>query len=96
MCDGDVLEGDVELASSLQQVGSDAIGNIFTLGDEFGSIELRDNGFEDFVSDGWEDSLVVVETEVLGLLDDAELADCGLSYLVNLGQLLHLRSMQYS
>ena len=65
MCDADVFEGDVEFVGALEQVGTDAVGNGFTLGDEFCGVKLGDNGFEDFVADGGEDTLVVVETEVL-------------------------------
>jgi hypothetical protein len=70
VCDGHVFEGDVEFVCALEQVGADAVGDGFALGDEFGGVELRDNGFEDFVTDGGEDALVVVEAEVLwgGLL----------------------------
>jgi len=35
------------------------------LGDEFGGVELGDDGFEDFVTDGGEDALVVVGAKVL-------------------------------
>lgn len=66
MRDGDVFEGDVELRGALQQVGADAGGNGFPLRDQFGGVELGDDGFEDFVADGGEDALVVVETEGLG------------------------------
>lgn len=52
MGDGDVLEGDVELLGALEQVAADAVGDGFTLGDELGGVELGDDGFEDFVSDG--------------------------------------------
>jgi hypothetical protein len=65
VCDGDVFEGDVEFVGALEEVGADAVGHGFTLGDELGGVELRDNGFEDFVADGGEDALVVVEAEVL-------------------------------
>jgi len=65
VCDADVFEGDVEFVGALEQVGADAVGNGFTLGDEFCGVKLRDNGFEDFVADGGEDTLVVVEAEVL-------------------------------
>jgi hypothetical protein len=30
------------------------------LGDQFGGVELGDDGFEDFVSDGGQDTFVVV------------------------------------
>jgi len=35
------------------------------LGDELGGVELGDDGFEDFVTDGGEDALIVVRAEVL-------------------------------
>lgn len=65
MCDGDVLEGNVELVGTAEQVGADAVGDGFSLCDELGGVELGDDGFEDFVADGGQDSFVVVETEVL-------------------------------
>jgi hypothetical protein len=37
---------------TLEEVGSDAVADCFTLGDQFCSIELGDDGLEDFVSDG--------------------------------------------
>ena len=65
MRDGDVLERDVELGGAAEEVGPDAGGDGLALRDEFGGVELGDDGFEDFVADGGEDALVVVETEVL-------------------------------
>ena len=65
MRDGDVFELDVELGGALEEVGADAVADCFALGDEFGSVELGDDGFEDFVADGGEDALVVVLAEVL-------------------------------
>ena len=66
MRDGDVFEGDVELGGAFQEVGADAGGDGFPLRDQFGGVELGDDGFEDFVADGGEDALVVVEAEGLG------------------------------
>jgi hypothetical protein len=63
--DGHIFERDVELASALEEVVPDAVGDGLSLGDELGGIELGHDGFEDFVSDGGEDALVVVQTEVL-------------------------------
>lgn len=60
MCDGNVFEGDVEFLSTTHEIGTDAVRDGLTLGDEFCGIELGDNGFEDFVSDGREDTFVVV------------------------------------
>jgi len=63
--DGDILEGNVELGSTAEEVGADTVGDGFTLGNEFGGIELGDDGLEDFVSDRGEDTLIVILTEVL-------------------------------
>lgn len=65
MGDGDVLKSDVELLSTLEEVGADAVGDGLTLGDELGSVELGDNGLQDFVSDRWKDTLIVILAEVL-------------------------------
>ena len=65
MSDGDVLKSNVELLSTLEEVGADAVGDGLTLGDELGSVELGDNGLQDFVSDRREDTLIVILAEVL-------------------------------
>ena len=65
MCDGNVLESDVEFLRAAQQVGADPVADCFALGDELGGVELSDDGFEDFVADGRQDALVVVLAEVL-------------------------------
>ena len=65
MRDGDVLERDVELGGAADEVGADACGDGLALRDELGGVELGDDGFEDFVADGREDALVVVEAEAL-------------------------------
>jgi hypothetical protein len=64
--DGNVFQSDVELRRTLHEVGADAVGDGFTLRDELGGVELRDDGFEDFISDGGEDTFVVVGTVGLG------------------------------
>ena len=65
MSDADVFEGDVEFFGALEEFGPDAGGDLFSLGNQFGSVELGDDGFENFVSDGGEDSLIVVLTKIL-------------------------------
>ena len=65
MRDGDVLEGDVKLGGALEEVGADAGRDGFSLRDQLRGVELGDDGFEDFVADGGEDALVVVQTEGL-------------------------------
>jgi hypothetical protein len=39
------------LFGAAHEVRSDAVGDCFSLGDEFGGVELGDDGFEDFISD---------------------------------------------
>lgn len=65
MRDGDVFERDIEFASAPGQLGLYPGRNGFSLSDELRGIELGDDCFEDFVSDGGEDTLVVVLSEVL-------------------------------
>ena len=65
MGDGDILEGDVELLGALEELGADAVGDLLTLGDELGSVELGNDSLEDFVSDGGEDTLIVILSEGL-------------------------------
>lgn len=65
MCDGDILQGDVELGRALGQVAADALRDGFTLGNQLGRIELGYYCLQDFVADGGEDTLVVVLSEVL-------------------------------
>lgn len=52
MRNGDVLKGDVEFLRALEQVAADTVADSFTLCDELGSVELGNDGFEDFVTDG--------------------------------------------
>jgi hypothetical protein len=63
--DGHVLQGNVELGSAAGQVSADALRDGLSLGDELCGVELGDDGLEDLVSDGGEDSLIVVDAEVL-------------------------------
>jgi len=99
--DGDVLERDVEFLRTLEQVGADAVRYSLTLGDEFCGVELRDYGFKDFVTDGGEDTLVIILAKILRLSVSRHctctrhgngFAD---THLVDLGQHLDLRSMQH-
>lgn len=52
MCDGDIFESDIKFLGSLEEIGADSVGDGFTLGDELGGVELGNDGFKDFVSDG--------------------------------------------
>lgn len=58
--DGDVLEGDVELRRAAHQVRADAVRDGLSLRDELRGVELGDDGLEDFIPDGGEDTFVVV------------------------------------
>ena len=106
MCDGNILEGDVELVGALEQVCADLVGDGLTLGDELGGIELRDDGLENLVSDRRQDTLVVVEAEILhsvSLLSCTFLEQRSVcsqlvymcTHLVNLRQLLDLWAVQH-
>lgn len=66
--DGHVLQSDVELGSAAGEILADALGDGFSLGDELGGIELGDDGLENLVADGGQDSLIIVDTEVLGTI----------------------------
>lgn len=66
MGDRDVLEGDVEFGGAAGEVRADAVGDGLTLSDELGGVELGDDGLEDFVADGGENTLIIVCSETLG------------------------------
>lgn len=76
--------------------------DLLTLGDELGGVELGDDGLEDFVSDGGEDTLIVVLTERLWKRWDIRLEIyCyqqweDRSYLVDLRESLDFRPVQDS
>lgn len=61
---GDVVEDEVEPPRPAGEVFTDKTGDHLTLGDELGSVELGDDGFEDFVDDGRENAFIVVGTEL--------------------------------
>jgi hypothetical protein len=63
--DRNVLESNVEFLGAFQKIGTNTIADGLTLGDEFCGVELGDNGLKDFVTDGWEDTLVIILTKVL-------------------------------
>jgi len=95
--DGDVLKSDVELLSTLEKVGADAVAYSLTLRDKLGGIELGDNGFEDFVSNRWKNTLVVILSEILyNSQIYLQLHRIVLSYLIDLWQLLNIWSAQDS
>lgn len=100
VCDGNIFQSNVEFGSSAGELIADALGDSLTLCDELSSIELGDDGFKDFVTDGREDTLVVVDTEVLGqalaywrIVTESQV-NIMISYLVNLWERLDNRTMQ--
>lgn len=86
MSDANVLECDVEFGCALEQVGTDTVGDCFTLCDELCRIELSDNSFEDLVSDGREDTLVVILTEILQTVLASYQISISLSIAFSLGR----------
>lgn len=95
MCNGNILEGNVELVGALEQVGADLVGDSLTLGDELGGVELRNDGLEDFVTNGGQNTLVVVETEVLERVSAVKSIWTIETHLVDLRQLLDLWAVQH-
>ena len=65
MGDGHIFQSYVEFGSTFQEIGPDTCADCFSLGNKFRSIELSDNSFEDFVTDGRKDTLIIVKTEGL-------------------------------
>lgn len=72
---GHILELNVELSGAFSQILTDLGRDQLTLGDQLASIELGHNRLQDFVSDGGQDTLVVVHTQVL--VDLRQLLDLG-------------------
>jgi len=68
VCDRDILECDIELGRAAEKIRPYPVRNGFTLCDELCGVELGDDRLEDFVSDGWENTLVVILAEVLRVL----------------------------
>jgi len=65
MCYRDIFESDVEFLCALEQIAANAVADGFTLCDEFGGVELCDDRLEDFVTNGWKDTLIVIRTKIL-------------------------------
>ena len=60
VCDGDVLQVDVEVPGAVLEVAHDAHGHLVTLGDELGRVVLRDDLLQHLVHDAGQHLLVVV------------------------------------
>ena len=60
--DRHILQGNVELGRAFQQVAADAVRDGLSLCDEFGGVKLGHDGLEDLISDGWEDSFIVIRS----------------------------------
>lgn len=86
---GHILELNVELSGTLSQILTDLGRNQLTLGDQLTSIELGNNRLQDLVSDGGQDTLVVVHTQVL--VDLRQLLDLGaVQHTQSQGHHLHI------
>ncbi len=89
MGDGDIFKGDIEFLGALEEVGADSVADGFTLGDEFCGVELGNNGFQYFVTNGGKNSFVVVLAEILTWVSSTALlniqhVELRQAYLVNL------------
>lgn len=60
-----ILKGNVEFCGTTGEFVSNALGHSLSLSNEFCGVELGDNSLEDFVSDGWQNTFIIVGTEVL-------------------------------
>jgi len=60
VCNRDVFERNIEFASTLEEVGTDAVRDSLTLCNELGGIKLCYDSFEDFVSNRRENTLIIV------------------------------------
>jgi hypothetical protein len=63
--DRDIFKSDVELLGTLEEISSDAVADGLTLSDKLSSVELSYDGFEDFVANGWKDTLIIILSEAL-------------------------------
>jgi len=62
--DGHILKENVEMLGTNHKVSSDELGNLLTLGDKLGGVELGDNLLTDLVHNGGKNTLVVVSSEL--------------------------------
>lgn len=83
---------------TFEKVFANAVANGFTLGNEFGGVELSDDGFEDFITNGREDTLVIVLAKTLqyGISYLGKKSGKGRPYLVDLGQHFDIRPVKNS
>jgi hypothetical protein len=101
--DGNVLESNVELLGTLEEIGTNAVADGLTLGNELCGIELGNDRFENLVTNGGKDTLVVVLAEILmnvlvfcpAYAANIFMAASAVTYLIDLWQHLHIRSVQH-
>lgn len=65
VCDGDIVKDDIEFESAFAKDFSDLLGDFLSLRDKLLSVVLGDDRFEDFVTDGGQNTLVVVRADVV-------------------------------
>ena len=58
--DGDIIDDDTELFTSLNEISLNETRNLFSLNEKGGGVELGDDLLEDFVDDGRKNALVPV------------------------------------
>ena len=63
MRDGDVIQDDAELLRPLGQLLVNPGRDDLPVGDEFSGVELGNDGLQDLVGDGGEDTVVVVDAQ---------------------------------
>lgn len=60
VCDGDILQDDVELGSTLSQVLPDLARHLLTLGEQLRGVELGDDLLQSLVGNGWQNLIIIV------------------------------------
>lgn len=65
MRDGHIIEDHVEVAGPLGQDLPDLEGDLLSLSQELVSIVLGDDRLQDLIPDGWDHTVVVIETNIV-------------------------------
>jgi len=78
--DSNVIKDNVEFKGAFAKIFTDLPGDLLSLSDELLGVVLSDDGLEHLIGDGWENTLVVIDTSVV----------------VDLGELILLGSEQKS
>lgn len=65
MCDGNVFKCDVKFFGALEKVSANPGGYLFSLSNQLSGVKLCNDSLKYFVANGWQDTLIIVETKVL-------------------------------